>query len=506
MLGVEYASFLEHLIGGLKKQNVLMNLKRAPLTAGFLVGAAGVVLMTAFSTTDPFVLQAQLGIGGLAVLIGLYFVLVVSWRNPPVNLQAPLGIGTLIRREASGRFLRTFATGAAIALVVGALFATNLLTSGAAFSVNQVRNRLGADLVVLPQGSSLSPQPFYTLVYTPQSTHINRSLVSVLAAVAGVKEVSPQLYLTEFSPGGCGALDKVYLIAADPQSNFMLKSWLPANATGPLTGTGAVVGFNVPAFYLLQDQGKFYGTQLAVQARLPATGTFIDHVIFISFSTADAMLAWQTTNTTASSTLSAGKSYNYWLPPLSFQPGQASAFFVKLEDGTSADTAATRVQSSISNVHAFTLDSVVKSASIRYSGLLSTFSITGNLVWLGALFLVSAVTYLGVNERKAEIGLMRAVGAPRGFVGRLIIAQTVALTTISGLLGVVVAWVVFNWFSTSIVMTVGLPFSVPPPLQLAEILALSTALSALTGALASLWPARVATRMEPYEAARLIVR
>ncbi|TMQ00705.1 MAG: ABC transporter permease [Thaumarchaeota archaeon] len=445
-----------------------MTLKRGPLTAGLLVGAAGLVLMTAFSTTDPFVLQAQLGIGGLAVLIGLYFVLVVSWRKPPVNLQNPPGIRTLIRREASGRFLRTFATGAAIALVVGALFATNLLTSGAAYSVNQVRNRLGADLVVLPQGS--------------------------------------RLYLTEFSPGGCGALDKVYLIAADPQSNFMLKSWLPANVTQPLTGTGAVVGFNVPAFYLLQDQGKFYGTQLALQARLPATGTFIDHVIFISFSTADAMLAWQTTNTTASSTQSAGKGYNYWLPPLSFQPGQASAFFVKLEDGTSATAAATRVQSSISNVHAFTLDSVVKSASIRYSGLLSTFSISGNLVWLGALFLVSAVTYLGVNERKGEIGLMRAVGAPRRFVARLIIAQTIALTTISGLLGVVVAWVVFSWFSTSIVMTVGLPFSVPPPLQLAELLALSTALSALTGTLASLWPARVATRTEPYEAARLIAR
>jgi len=53
---------------------------------------------------------------------------------------------------------------------------------------------------------------------------------------------------------------------------------------------------------------------------------------------------------------------------------------------------------------------------------------------------------------------------------------------------------------------VGLPFSVPPPLQLAELLALSTALSALTGTLASLWPARVATRTEPYEAARLIAR
>ncbi len=483
-----------------------MTLKRAPLAAGLLISAAGLVLMAAFSTTDPFLVQAQFGIGGLAVLIGLYFVLVVAWRKPPVDLQNPPRIGTLIRREASGRFLRTFATGASIAIVVGALFATNLLTNGAAYSVNQVRDRLGADLVVLPQGSSVSPQPFYTLFYTPASTHINRSLVSVVAALPGVKEVSPQLYLTEFSPGGCGSLDKVYLIAADPQSSFMLKSLLPANVTQPLTGTQAVVGFNVPAFYLLQDQGKFYGTQLEVQARLPATGTFIDHIIFISFRTADAMLAWQTVNTTASSVQSSGKSYNYWLPPLSFQPGQASAFFVKLEEGTGADRAAASVQSSISNVHAFTLDSVVKSASIRYSGLLSTFSITGNLVWLGALFLVSAVTYLGVNERKAEIGLMRAVGASRGFVGRLIVAQTMVVTTISGLLGVVTALIAFNWFSTSIVMMVGMPFSLPPPLQLAELLALSIALSALMGTLASLWPARVATRTEPYEAAKLIVR
>jgi len=493
--------FLERLIEGSEVGELSMTLKKRPLTAGLLFGAAGLALMTAFPTTDPFVLQAQLGVGGLAVLIGFYLVLVVAWRRSPENLQTPPGIGTLIRSETRGRFLRTFATGAAVALVVGALFATNLLTSGAAYSVDQIRDRLGADLVVLPQGSSLSPQPFYTLVYTPSSAHIDRSLASVVAAVAGVTEVSPQLYLTEFSPGGCGSLDKVYLIAADPQSNFVIKSLLPTNVSQPLTGTMAVVGYNVPTFPLLQDQGKFYGTQLQVQARLPSTGTFIDHVIFTSFNAANAMLAWQTANTQA-----AGKSYNYWLPALSFQPGQASAFFVKLQGGTKADTAARSVQSSISNVHAYTFDSVVKSASIRYSGLLSTFSITGNLVWLGALFLVSAVTFLGVNERKAEIGLMRAVGARRRFVGSLIIAQTVVLTTLSGLLGVIGASIAFSWFSTSIVMTVGLPFSVPPPLQLAELLALSIGLSALMGTIASLWPARVATGMEPYEAARLITR
>ena len=482
-----------------------MTLKRAPLTVGFLAVTVGVVVMTAFSTTDPFVLQAQLGTGGLAIAIGLYFIL-VAWREQSVNQMTAPSISTLIRREARGRFMRTFATGASVAIVVGALFATTLLTSGAVYSVNQVRNRLGADLVVLPRGSNISPQPFYTLVYTPGSAHVNRTLASLLAALPGVEEVSPQLYLTEFSPGGCGLLDKVYLIAADPQSNFMLKSWLPGNVTQPLlTGTRAVVGYNVPAFYLLQDQGKFYGTQLEVQARLPATGTFVDHVIFISFSTADAMLRWQTANTTTLGQ-AAQKSYNYWLPPLSFHEGQASAFFVKLQDGTSADAAATKVQSTISNVHAFTSDSIIRSASVRYSGLLSTFSLSGILVWFGALLLVSTITYLAVNERKGEIGLIRAVGAPRKFVRRLIISQTILLTTISGLVGIVAAWIIFNWFLTSIIMTVGLPFSVPPPLQLAELLAFSTGLSALTGTLASLWPARVVTRMEPYEAARLIVR
>jgi putative ABC transport system permease protein len=469
---------------------------RTPLTLGFLAIAAGVVVMTAFSATDPIVLQAQLGSGGLTIAVGFYFILVAAWREPPAKLLTAPGIATLIRREARGRFFRTFASGVAVAVVVGALFATNLLTSGAVFSVNQVKNRLGADVIVLPQGSNISPQPFYTLVYTPSSTHMDLNLVSSLAAVPGVKETSPQLYLTEFSPGGCGSLDKVYLIAVDLQSNFVLKSWLPANVTQPLTGTKAIVGFNVPGFYILQDQGKFYGTQLEVQAKLPETGTFIDHVIFISFGTANAMLKWQT----------AQKNYNYWLPPLSFKEGQASAFFVKLQDGVSADIVSTKIQSAISNVHAFTFDSIVKSASVRYSGLLSTFSISGNLVWIGAVLLISTVTYLAVNERKAEIGLMRAVGAPRRFVGRLIIEQTVVLTTVFGFLGMIAAWIIFNWFSTSILLLVGLPYSVPPPLQLAELISLSLAISVLTGTLAALWPARVVTRMQPYEATKLVTR
>src|SRR2546425_11528394 len=84
-----------------------MTLKKRPLTAGLLFGAAGLALMTAFPTTDPFVLQAQLGVGGVAVLIGFYLVLVVAWRRAPENLQNPPRVWRLIRGETRGRVLGT---------------------------------------------------------------------------------------------------------------------------------------------------------------------------------------------------------------------------------------------------------------------------------------------------------------------------------------------------------------------------------------------------------------
>ena len=103
-----------------------------------------------------------------------------------------------------------------------------------------------------------------------------------------------------------------------------------------------------------------------------------------------------------------------------------SAVFVKLGEGINPTTEAAVVSSEVAGVKAYTLDSLAKAASSQYSGLLSIFTFSGGLVWVGSLALVATVASLATNERRGEIGVIRTLGASKGFVRRLVASQTLA--------------------------------------------------------------------------------
>ena len=484
-----------------------MSFRLVALTYGIVAIGGGLLLILGFTPADPYVTQAQLGAGGIAIVLGLYLVLVVSTREHyHWNTYPSPRLRTLIGRDARGRAFRTVTTVAAISVVIGALFATMLLNSGAAYSINSIRDKLGAEVIVVPLGAVISRQPLYTFLYNASSNYVDADLAQAVVSVPGVKEVSPELLISQFQPtGGCGGLSQEYILAVDPAKSLMLRSWLPANVTRALEGNTAILGGEVPPFYTLPGQGKFYGVQLQQQARLPRTGTFMDHVLFISFDTAENMLQWQTVQMVTMH--AAGNSPEMAqmlgpLPLLTFQRGQVSDFSVKLQDGANADQVASQIQSTLGNVRAVTVNSLVQSASLKLSGLLSIFSYAGGLVWVGSVLLVSTVTTLAVNERRTEIGLIRAVGGTRGFIRRMITAQTLLLASVAGLIGIIGGYVYFATSYDSIQLATGIPFILPPLGELAGLVSLAFLFAVLTGGVASLWPTKMANRLEPYEAIR----
>src|SRR5207245_3009498 len=100
--------------------------------------------------------------------------------------------------------------------------------------------------------------------------------------------------------------------------------WLPTKVGQSLGGYGAIAGGQVPEFAQRPGQGQYYGVQLQRQATLPRTGTFLDHVIFVSMETANKMLQWQKAGNDPA---------RYGMQTLSFQEGQISAVFVKFNQG-----------------------------------------------------------------------------------------------------------------------------------------------------------------------------
>ena len=80
--------------------------------------------------------------------------------------------------------------------------------------------------------------------------------------------------------------------------------------------------------------------------------------------------------------------------------------------------------------------------------------------------------------------------------------ESVIVTAMAGALGIIVAHALFSLLYARIIAGIGVSYISPPATEIATILLASMAATVFTGIVAAYWPARVASRMEPYDALR----
>ena len=124
------------------------------------------------------------------------------------------------------------------------------------------------------------------------------------------------------------------------------------------------------------------------------------------------------------------------------------------------------------------------------------------IVWILALLMTGFAFSMIVNERQRELGLLRAMGARKGQIFSLIIAEALVISIAGGIVGITAGASFLYAFKDIIIHNLKLPYLIPPLPVLGELISGAVFFALITGLLASLLPAISASRREPYDAIR----
>ena len=371
-----------------------------------------------------------------------------------------------------------------LAVIASMVFSQTLLVQGVERSLEVGVGRLGADVLVVP-GEEQVPFQETLVSGVPSGFYMESQKENEVAAVPGVEKTSSQLFISSLSDTPYSS-DDIQLVAFDPETDFTVTPWIRESLDGSLGPDDAVVGSDISC--RLGEELIFFGHSFTVAAKLEETGTGLDRLIFVSFRDAYVMAE--------ESSLKSEKK-------LVVKREVISAVMVKAEADVFPDMVASRIKRMVEGITAVTTNQVALSIQSQLSGILGAMLFVTATLWTTSTLMIGTVFWMAVNERRREIGLLRAIGATGRFVFKMVVVEALMLTFVGGLLGVVGGGVAMYSFSLLISKSLEVPYLWPTLVQIGRMIIISLGIAVFTGLVASLIPAFVSSRMEPLHAIRM---
>jgi len=394
----------------------------------------------------------------------------------------PIKFSRIITRGFRGRLFRNVATMACFAFVAGTLLLTGLLVAGAQSGVQAGVDRLGPDMIVVPMDPQASSDGVF-MTGRPTDLFFSSAVEEGVRSTPGVLQVSSQAYV--------GSLDnvswsptQVQVIGFDPSDDFTIGPLLTESFGRPIKDYEIIVGSSIRGE--LGSSLPMYGIVFTIAGRLENTGSAIDESIYMTLNKAYSL------------------SSEYSLAPgeIVLEDGEISAVLVKIDGSYDLDSVLYWITLRNPGVLVFPMAGLGRELADQLSITSQGLYLAVSMVIIVSLPLVVLISTMTVNERRREIGLMRAMGATQGFIFSIFFVEGIFLALIGALVGVLGAlsglWLVEGALSSAAQTAI----IWPPLVEIAIQASLALLAAAAIAGGAALWPAFRASRMEPYEAIR----
>jgi len=389
--------------------------------------------------------------------------------------------GHLVWQGISGRAYRSAFIAGFILVLAAFLMSTTLFSRSIGRSLALGTQRLGADIVVIPEGKEKQTKAALLLGKPVSSSWMPEENLRRIAGVEGVSAVSPQLYLETLTGAACCSAWEMFMVAFDPGTDFTILPWLKERARGPLRA-GEVIGGDWISVPEGEKHIRIYGVPVNLAGKLEPTGMGLDQTLFLPQATAREI---------------AGRSNVSAEKPLEIPAGKISAVQVKVKKDQPIDDVARRIMTAVPGTYALASLELTRTIHRETEGLFRVLFLGLALVWIVAVFLSGLVFSLMVNTRRREIGLLRALGASRGFIFKLFFMESATLGLGGGVAGILVALVFVFLFRIYLMRAAAIPMLFPPLWSVIAIMFFGLFVVLILALPAFLYPAVRASRMDP---------
>jgi putative ABC transport system permease protein len=366
----------------------------------------------------------------------------------------------------------------AFTLFGGSILALNLRQGLAAMT-----KRFGADLMVVPAGTSEKAQAVL-LRGSLNYFYFDADIVDKVAGMEGIICASPQFFLTSLSEACCDAM--VQLIAYDPETDFVIQPWTAEKYGRSVEDGQVVVGSRIT----IRTDGtiRLMGNYYPVAARLSKSASGLDTSIFMTMNTMRSLIVRARTD-----------GYEFLVEQeKAMRRGAVSVVLAKTGSPASPARLAQEINRENSGVDVVVSQRIFSSITEALDGLSAYINLFSAVLWVLALIVLAAVFSVSIHERIKEVAVLRILGATRRKLAGIVLGESVIAGIAGGAAGIVLSSLAVFPFSTLISERLELPYLDAPPSGIILLAAGSLLLSAIVGPLACLYAALRIGRAETY--------
>lgn len=391
---------------------------------------------------------------------------------------------TLIKHALRMRRTQSAATFLSVALAAAVVFALALSFMGVQNGLDASRERLGADLMVIPADAAVDlDQNALLFTGAPANMYMPSDVEARVAAVAGVERTTAQFYGQTLDASCCSATGPARLIGYDAATDWVVAPWAGAASSGVLGKSQIVAGVNLVSDF--EGGGTILGHNVELAASLDATGTDLDGSVLMDIDEVRAFV--KDTPELA-----------YLWDEHGSPDGLVSCVLVDVAEGQ-RDAVISQL-SSIEGIAVIEGSGAVEKVADQLGSVFAIMAGAALLLVAATLFQLFARFFSLAWDRKSELALYRALGASRREVSLLIGGEAAVLVGGGVAAGLVLGGLLYLAVPGMLAGAGSFPYLAPGAAVCALAALAVAALFALIGFVAVAWPLARAGRIDPSSA------